>query len=484
MKCTFTLVIAGWLLLAANGCQKGEGDEVAGAAPAASAGEAGPVTNRIDVPQAVRDNLAITFAKVERRQVAATIRVPGRFELLPSARREYRATVPGWVQPLVEQYHAVKEGEAVFEMDSPEWHRMRKGLHEGQAAITKAEAERKVARRTLAEAEATVAALEERIEALAVAEVRRAELDAELVQRRAAVPRLEAEVEVTQAALNEARHDFALNLASTASLLGQTTEYLTEIVPVDQQADSGGGEGKGEGEAVEGGHDNDDAHAVQRWFAIERVGLSARADGVVESVGVSAGGWAEANALVATVVDPTALRFRAVGLQSDLPRLKDGLSVLIVPALSDGIDRNEAIAGTLTVGLNADPDRRTIDLIVTPDGDEPLPAWARAGVSAFLEIATRESAAGDLAIPQGCVVQDELDFVIFRRDPNDPDKVIRLESDLGVSDGRWVAVRSGVKAGDEIVLSGAYDLNLLGGGKKRGEGGHFHPDGTYHAGPD
>ena len=57
-------------------------------------GRAAP-TNRIDVPASVRQNLGITFAKVERRRVASTIRVPGRFELLPSARREYRATLPG-----------------------------------------------------------------------------------------------------------------------------------------------------------------------------------------------------------------------------------------------------------------------------------------------------------------------------------------------------------------------------------------------------
>jgi hypothetical protein len=48
-------------------------------------------TNRVDIPASVRQNLGITFAKVEPRQVARTLRVPGRFELIPTARRDYRA---------------------------------------------------------------------------------------------------------------------------------------------------------------------------------------------------------------------------------------------------------------------------------------------------------------------------------------------------------------------------------------------------------
>src|SRR5688572_7631427 len=60
-------------------------------------------TNRVDVPSSVRQNLGITFAKVERRPVGRTLRVPGRFELAPTARREYRAAAPGRVELLVEQ---------------------------------------------------------------------------------------------------------------------------------------------------------------------------------------------------------------------------------------------------------------------------------------------------------------------------------------------------------------------------------------------
>jgi hypothetical protein len=67
--------------------------------------------------------------------------------------------------------------------------------------------------------------------------------------------------------------------------------------------------------------------------------------------------------------------------------------------------------------------------------------------------------------------------------PADPNKVIRVEGDFGVSDGKWVVVESGVKAGDEVVLAGVYELKLTGGGKQQGKG-HFHADGTWHAEDD
>ena len=70
--------------------------------------------------------------------------------------------------------------------------------------------------------------------------------------------------------------------------------------------------------------------------------------------------------------------------------------------------------------------------------------------------------------------------IVFRRDPKSPDKAIRLEADLGVDDGRWVVVLSGVREGDEIVLAGNYQLMLATSGSAP-KGGHFHSDGTFHA---
>jgi multidrug efflux pump subunit AcrA (membrane-fusion protein) len=88
-----------------------------------------------------------------------------------------------------------------------------------------------------------------------------------------------------------------------------------------------------------------------------------------------------------------------------------------------------------------------------------------------------------LAIPLSSVIQDGLAKIVFRRDPKNPDKAIRMEADLGVNDGRWVVIKSGMRDGDEVVLDGVYQLMIATSGTVE-KGGHFHSDGTFHAGED
>ena len=61
--------------------------------------------------------------------------------------------------------------------------------------------------------------------------------------------------------------------------------------------------------------------------------------------------------------------------------------------------------------------------------------------------------------------------------------VIRCDADLGVDDGRFVEVKSGLADGDEIVVDGAYELVLATSGSQQ-KGGHFHADGTFHSEED
>lgn len=446
----------------AAGCKRAANTDQAKAE--ATDAPSGAPSNRIDVPAVVRQNLGITFAKVERRRVAATLRVPGRFELLPTSRREYRATLSGWVRLATAQFDPVQKDAVIFELDSPDWHRLRKQLHESQAAIERSGAELSVAERSKVEAETALKVVEQRIAELAGAQVRRAELEGELATRRASIPRLEAEIRVKQALLEEARHDFSLEIDAAAALLGMSAKSLTENVE----------QGHTEGVGRKG-------HSVQRWYTISKMVSLARGAGVVESVSVSDGAWVEANAVVATVIDPTAIRFRATGLQSDLGLLRDGLTVTVVPPQGSGIDPADVLPGKLKVGLAGDPEQRTIDLLTTPGR---LASWARPGVSALLEITADQSGSEELAIPLAAVVKDELKPIFYRRDPNNPDRVIRMEGDLGIDDGKWIVVKSGVKAGDEVVLDGAYELKLAGAGKSGGGKGHFHADGTWHAEPE
>jgi multidrug efflux pump subunit AcrA (membrane-fusion protein) len=159
--------------------------------------------------------------------------------------------------------------------------------------------------------------------------------------------------------------------------------------------------------------------------------------------------------------------------------LADGLPARIVPPKGGSLEQQDTMDATLTLGLGADPQERTVELIAVP---RKTATWARLGVAAHLEITT-EGGQEELAIPLSSVIQDGLSKIIFRRDPQNPDKVIRMEADLGVNDGRWVVVQSGVREGDEVVLDGVYQLMIASSGTVQ-KGGHFHSDGTFHEGED
>lgn len=443
--------------------------------------EAQAPTNRVDIPQAVRQNLGITFVKVEGRRVEQTLRVPGRFEYLPTARREYRTMLPGRVELLLEQYARVETGTPLYEIDAPAWRELQQGLTDAGAAIDRLTTRlasyaplRAAHHNHERQLERVITLRRERIEQLeALAQAgggRAAELsdargalataEADLAEVLETEAELEADEAETRAELAAAQSNRSLLLDGAASLAGLPRDQLLEPVETD-------------------------AGTHPRWRTLATITVRAAEPGVVEALGLTNGAWASEEAAVVTVVRPDRLRFRATGLQSDLGMLRDGLPARVVPPTptraAGALDMADTMPGTITLGLHADPDQRTLDILVTP---EALAPWARAGVSAHLEVITDTTAQPVLAIPTAAVQRDGLVSVFFRRDPEDPNKAIRVEADLGLDDGRWTAVHSGLRLGDEVVLDGAFQLMLATASSGPAKGGHFHADGTFHEGED
>ena len=444
------------------------------APPAPPAAAADPPTNRIEIPPIVRQSLGLTFARVERRPVERVLRVPGRFELEPDARREHRAMVAGRVEPKVRALERVERGQLLFTIDAPQWRRLQQEIAAAQRAIARAETTlasagplhhaHLVHGETLRDAVAQWTARVERLEALhaagggageALANARAALIAArsELAETHEKDVLLHAERAMAEADLAAARLELELRLQEAAALLG-------------------GGEGGPDPERL---LEIDDGRP--RWQRIDRIEVRAASAGVVEDLLVAPGAWIETGEAVLAVVDPRRIRFRAALLQSDLARLGEATAARIVPPGVEGRDRSSAeMTAEVRPSVAGDPRTRTIDLLAFPEAVE---GWARPGVHALLELPL-EGGRPALAIPSRCVVLDGTRRVFFRRDPANPDRAIRVEADLGADDGRWVVVESGVRAGDEIVLDGVYPLLLSTSGSMP-VGGHFHADGTWHA---
>ncbi len=437
-------------------------------------------TNRVSIPSSVRSNLGISFITVERRRIEQTLRVPGRFEYLPTARREYRTAVPGRVELLVEQFDQVDVGDILYRIDSPAWRQMQQQLVDAdsqiQRLVTRLEALGPLLKAHEQHEESlrkSASVWNDRVEQLRI--VRQAgggRID-ELTQAKAALASDQAEIASVQekkAELHANRNQTKADLQAAKTRVNFLLDSASSIVSLDRERLT---------TLVETEHGPE-----PKWAVINAIEVRATEAGVVEGFGLTNGSWADEKTPVMTVVQPERLRFRALGLQSDLGVLKEGLLARIVPPIPTTVGRaiplQDTMEGSLMLGLAGDPNDRTLELFVVPD---ELRAWARPGVSAQLEIVTDATVSPELSIPLAAVQRDGLTPVIFIRDSDNPNEAIRMEADLGQDDGRWVALLSGVRDGDEVVLDGAFQLMLAMSGSMQ-KGGHFHSDGTFHEGED
>jgi len=428
----------------------------------------------IATPEAVRRNLGLTFVEVEARRIEQTLRAPGRFEYLPTARREYRTMLSGRVELLVEQFERVEEGDDLYRIDSPVWRELQQELTGAEAEIQRLESRlasfgplREAHRAHEVQLERIIGVRGERVrqleEVLEAGGGRRQELvsardsvltaEAELAEVLETEAELEAEESQARSALSAARVRRGLLLETMSAIVSTPAHRLAEA----------------------------DGRGTVRWRSIGNIVVRAESGGVVETIGLTNGAWATQESPVVTVVDPRRLRFRASGLQSDLGSLRDGLTARVVPASTgDKAAFRSAMSAELVVGLSADPHGRTVELYVTPGELEP---WVREGVTAQLEVVTDTSAYVVTSIPRSAVQRDGLDTVVFRAAGEGLDVVERVEVALGSDDGRWIEVLEGVRVGDRVVLDGGFQL-MLGSSEGMQEGGHFHSDGTFHEGDE
>lgn len=432
------VLLVGWLLTLC-GC----GDP---AAPPAAEPESMPPTNRVAIPAAVRRNLGIEFARVERRSVARTLRVPGRFELEPAAIRDHRAPLDGRVEPLVRQFQRIEPGTPLYRLSGSGWLDLRERIATTNARLESMAPVREAHRvheQSLAD---KVALWQDRL--------------VQLETLRSAGGGSAASMTEARATLNATQAQLAEVMEKEAELAATEQVLTAEMTALEARRRSLVGDGR-----CEPARDDPDALVV-----------CASTSGVVSQLEATPGSHVEEGDPILTVIQPERLRVRARVLQSDLGRIQDGLDARIESPTADGAATLPGMPGTIVLAPVADGDGRTIDVIGTPS---TLESWARPGVSVSLDIVL-EGGRPELAIPRRAILDDEGVPIVFRRDPADPNLAIRMQADLGRSDGRWIEILSGMAEGDDVVVEGNYQLMLASGDSPSG-GGHFHADGTFHA---
>lgn len=458
----------------------------------------------VSITSDVRENLGITFAQVEMRHVASTIRVPGRFEARPDAVREYRAPLAGRVELLVKQYDRVTTGTPLYRLDSAEWRRMQQEYVSAKAEVLVTSASLMAAQVASSGGGIAAQVTQNRVDAAEahidglLASIKLAE------EREKQVKRLHEIVGGRMSELVEARSQ----LASLRNSLNEAKEDRAELEQQRLQlsTDNSGGS-FGTSETLEAsaaarraeydatyarlyllranlesiqpdqGPLRDNLTHPSSWEIRPIITVRATAEGTISSVGVTSGAFLDISASVVTTVDEQRVRFRGVALQSDLHQLEGELpGSILMPGKSNAYSPEDSLPVTARLSLEADADKRTVDVVADVT---TTATWARAGVSTDLELVLDKTSRPEMAIPVAAVVLDGVDKIYFRRDPNRPDIARRTKADMGLSDGRWVVLKSGVKAGDSVVVDGVYELKLA-TTASRNEGGHVHADGTFH----
>lgn len=326
----------------------------------------------VEVAAAVQRAMGLRTARPEKRRLASTVALTGRYELSPDARRTVATPVAGRLDVLVKPLARVKAGDALFTVTSPD----------------------------LAARAREIAVLERRLGVYRALKTQNAALASEL-----AVKKAERETRVGDA------------------------EEKNGVVTV-----------------------------------------RAASDGLVEAFPSETGAWVETGAAVVRLVDPGAVRLKALAAASDAARLADGLAATV-----------DGAPGEVRLGVG-DANGLVPVYVVFPKGGARGRAGARATATCVLDADETPQA----AVPTRALVRIGLQPTVFVKDAHDADRFVAVDVVPGRSAGGWTAV-TGLPEGDgvEVVVEGAFELKLaLPAAGEAKPAGHFHADGTFHEGAD
>jgi multidrug efflux pump subunit AcrA (membrane-fusion protein) len=469
------------------------------------------ITNRIPIPAEVVANLGITFEKAKRGRLESRLRVPGRVETAPEARFNVRAPASGRVVAKAKRWDRVTQGQVLADLHSPDLRAAQEEAAEARGAVERADIELLRARaeegplQAIASAsEEAIATARERIGASESALAMAKEVERAARERVEATAKATAEstlpsstlfaarkdlVEAQAAALEAGRRlddarialpELQLKAGSARSRADTVQRELAALERRTKALDAGFRHRLRAIAAMTGTSAEElarDGPQGPAWLSLEVIPLRSPTAGVVLEVPVSDGEWVEAGATLLRVADPTKVVFRGEVPEGDASRMPADAEVQVEVACAGCPPVATRLEAPLT---QADPRTRTVLLeLRLPEGGGPYAD----GASATAAVLLSRSKAEEVLLPTATVVQDELETIVFRRDPAKPDTVIRTPVSVGRRSEGWVEILAEVGEGDEVVRDGVHQLRLTGIGRAPATG-HFHADGTWHEGKD
>ncbi len=250
----------------------------------------------------------------------------------------------------------------------------------------------------------------------------------------------QAEVDSSQASLDAATADLALlnepkkaDLAAAESLVAAAREiYAMTQPPLSEFALK----------VAQAAVDKAQAQVDSAARQVAELKVLAPFDGVVTRRLLATGAMASAQTPVVTLASSQIVVALRVG-ETSINSLSSGHSVLFTSPVLPGRELELVVDRIAPTG---DPQSFSFLVLLNPTSDEPE---LKAGMSGQVAIATRLEDA--VLVPRAAIIRQEGQPALFVVE----DKTARLKHvGIGLSDGTEVEIRSGVKPGDQVVVSG------------------------------
>lgn len=184
-----------------------------------------------------------------------------------------------------------------------------------------------------------------------------------------------------------------------------------------------------------------------------RIALKSPFDGVIDRAGARVGQRIEPEQALFTIVNPAAAMVQAQVPENQITRLQPKLGAIL--QIGELVTTNGLMF--VAMGRELDPATRSLLLTYALESEGESVQRMAIGSAGTLSVATGQASEA-VAIPSAAIVEEEGAPIAFVQVSGETFE--KRDVKLGVQDGPWTEVVSGVNEGERVVTDGAYALLL------------------------